>query len=110
MIIFFLLGLLLGAIAVTFALQNIAIITVTLFVWHMTGSLALVLAVAMIIGVIITLLFILPESIQSYFRYRSLKKQYDKLKGELDNQKKLAQSTINISATPDLHHEHTTQN
>lgn len=89
MIIFFITGLLLGAVAVIFALQNINVITVTFFSWHLTGSLALILSISIIVGVAITILLILPESIKNYFRNKNLKKEIEKLEEELRKQKEL---------------------
>lgn len=89
MIIFLIVGILIGAVAVFFALQNVAVITVSLFAWHFTGSLAMILALAIFSGALAVALLILPESIQSYFKYRSLKKEYKKLEEELRKQKEL---------------------
>ncbi len=89
MIILFIFGLLLGAVAVIFTLQNIDIITVTFFSSHLTGSLALVLFLTLITGVLTTVLLILPESIKNYFKYNNLKKEKEKLEEELRKQKEL---------------------
>ena len=87
MIILFILGLGLGALAVVFALQNTAIITVSLFSWSITGSLSVILFLAVFTGIIIALLLFLPESINNYFRYRKLKKENSRLEEELRKQK-----------------------
>lgn len=97
MIILFILGILLGAVAVIFALQNIAVITVTFFSWELTGSLALILLLAMASGVLITLLLLLPEFIKNYFRYKGLKEEKDRLEEELRKQKEL---TVFAKQTP----------
>ena len=89
MIILFIIGLLLGAVAVVFSLQNIDIITVTFFSWHLTGSLALILFLTLIVGILVSILLILPESINNYFRYKKLKKENDGLGEELRKQKEL---------------------
>jgi uncharacterized integral membrane protein len=89
MIIFFVLGLSLGVAAVFFALQNVAIITVSFFSWHLTGSLALILSIAILAGALIVTLFILPESIKNHFKYRKLKKENENLVEELRKQKEL---------------------
>ncbi len=89
MIILFILGLLLGAAAVIFALQNIAVITVTFFAWQLTGSLALILSITLIVGILITLLLLLPNSLGNYFRYKNLKDQNEKLAEDLRKQKEL---------------------
>ncbi len=97
MIILFIIGLLLGALAVVFALQNVAIITVTFFSWELTASLSVVVALSIISGILIALLLFLPESINNYFRYRKLKKENHRLEEELRKQK---QATVFAKNTP----------
>ncbi len=89
MIILFILGLLLGAVAVVFALQNITVITVTFFSWQLTGSLALILILAIASGLFMAILILLPEFISNYFKYKNLKKENDNLAEELRKQKEL---------------------
>lgn len=89
MIILFILGLVLGGVAVIFALENITLITVTFFHWQITGSLALILISAIVAGVCVTLLLLLPESISNYFQYKKLAKEVDRLEEELRKQKAL---------------------
>lgn len=90
MIILFIFGLLLGAVAVIFALQNVAVITVTFFTWQLTGSLALILLVALASGVAVTMLLLLPEFIKNYFGWKGLQSENTKLREELQKQKELA--------------------
>jgi uncharacterized integral membrane protein len=97
MIILFVFGLLLGAVAVVFALQNVAIITVSFFSWQLTGSLALILLLAITSGVLIAILLLLPEFISNYFKYKSLKKDNKRLEEELRKQKEL---TVFAKNTP----------
>src|SRR3989339_562500 len=89
MLILFILGLLLGAVAVTFSLQNTAIVTVTFFGWQLQSSLAVVLLLSVTAGMVVCLLLLLPGSIQSALRLRSLKKEKIKLEEELRKQKEL---------------------
>lgn len=89
MIILFIIGLLLGAVSVIFALQNTAVITVTFFSWTITGSLAVILLAALAMGICITILLLLPETVKNYFKYRSLLKENQKLHEELQRQKEL---------------------
>jgi len=96
MIAFFILGLLLGALVVIFVLQNIAVVTVAFFSWQIQGSLAAILAAAVLVGVIITLLLILPEAISNYFEYKKLQKENLKLSQDLLKQKELSV----VSGTP----------
>lgn len=89
MIILFIVGIVLGVVAVIFALQNVAVITVTFFSWELTGSLALILLLAITTGVLIAILLLLPEFINNFFKYRNLKKGNKKLEEELRKQKEL---------------------
>ena len=80
MIIFLILGLLLGATAVIFALQNTIIVTVNLFSWHLQGSLAIVLILAMTTGAMVSILISLPGHIKKSFQLASLRRENKKLK------------------------------
>ena len=97
MAIFFILGLILGGVAVVFALQNIDVITVIFFGWHLTGSLSIILILTLMAGILVTLLILLPKSIGDYFKYKSLKKSIVKLEEELRKQKEL---TVFAKTTP----------
>ena len=99
MIILFILGLLLGAVSVIFTLENISVITVTFFSWHFTGSLALVLALAIASGILITCLLIVPETIKNYFMYKNLTKENARLEEELRKQKELTVFAKHTAAT-----------
>jgi putative membrane protein len=90
MIIFFILGLVLGALAVIFAFQNSDIISVVFMGWHIDGSLSVILALSVLTGILIALLLTLPELITNYFQYRSLRKKNLELQEELRKQKELA--------------------
>ncbi len=102
LITLFVIGLLLGAAAVIFALQNVAVITVTFFSWQITGSLALILSLAISTGFLIALLLFLPESVSNYFRYRTLLRDNKKLEDELEKQKQL---TVFAKHTPPTEEE-----
>lgn len=101
MIILFVIGLLLGGVAVVFALQNIEVVTVVFFGSQITGSLSLVLLLTMLVGVLFTLLILLPQSVGSYFKYRKLKKINNKLEDELKKQKELTAFAKTIPPTRD---------
>lgn len=83
MIIFLIIGILVGAITVIFALQNVVTITVTFLAWQLTGSLALILILAVIAGLVISTLFALPGIIKSHLQLLALKKQVKKLEDDL---------------------------
>lgn len=89
MLFFLILGLLVGAVAVVFALQNIVIITVTFLVWQIQGSLAIILFLAIISGVLISVLVSIPEVVGDYIKYSNLKKENKKLLEEIEGYKKM---------------------
>ncbi len=88
MILFIILGILLGALAVVFALQNVIPVTVGFLSWEITGSLSVVLFAAIVAGALISLLISVPEAIKNYVNYRSMKKQNIALREELETTKR----------------------
>ena len=82
MIIFLVLGLILGALSVVFALQNVVPITITFFVWQIQGSLALILLLALLTGVMICGLMSIPEVIRNHMRFKALKKELAEAKAQ----------------------------
>ncbi len=87
MILSLILGIILGAISVIFIAQNISVVTVTFLSWQFAGSLALVLLLTLICGVVITLLMILPSLIRDMLYLSTLKKQKKALEDELTKTK-----------------------
>jgi uncharacterized integral membrane protein len=102
MIIFFIVGLLLGVFFVIFALQNIVLVTISFFSWHLTGSLALILLLTVTSGILIAILLLLPEFINNHFKYKNLKKENKDLTEELRKQKEL---TVFARKTPPTEEE-----
>ncbi len=102
MIILFILGLLLGAVAVIFALQNVAIVTVTFFYWELTGPLAAIVMANILAGIFITLLILLPKTVSSYFAFKKLEKENARLEEELRKQKTLTVFAKNTPPTPEI--------
>lgn len=88
MVFSLIIGILLGALSVLFVIQNISVVTVTFLDWQMTGSLALVLLLAIICGIVMTLLVLLPSLIRGDFYLSSIKKEKKRLEDELANTKK----------------------
>ena len=72
-ILFF--ALFIAILAIIFAVQNFAAVTVSFFIWQFEGSLALVLLVAMATGALISYLFSLPANIKSKLTIRGLRKR-----------------------------------
>ncbi len=82
MIIFLILGALLGILSLFFFLQNNTPVTVTFLSAQFEGSLALVLFFAMLSGVLVTLLFLLPSLIRDEFKFSRLRKKTRVLEAE----------------------------
>ncbi len=80
--VFIIFALFIAVIAVIFALQNIAAVTVTFFFWSFHGSLALVLLLSVIAGVLIILLAGLPGLIRGRWTVASQRKKLAILESE----------------------------
>ncbi len=87
MIIFVIIGLILGATAVIFAFQNTMVITVTFLLWRFDASLAVVLILAIISGMIASLLVSIPELIEDYYKFRNVVKEKRRLEAEVESYK-----------------------
>ncbi|MES2471115.1 MAG: LapA family protein [Patescibacteria group bacterium] len=88
MLIFLIIGLLLGALVVIFALQNITTVTVAFLAWQFEGSLALILVLAVVAGILISSLLSVPNVIKKSLQLSKLKKHNANLKDELVNKEK----------------------
>ena len=80
--IFIIIALVIAVIAVIFALQNLAAVTVSFFIWSIHGSLALVLLVTLAVGVLISLLASLPGLFRGKWITSSQKKKLAALEAE----------------------------
>ncbi len=83
MIILFILGLLLGGAVIIFAAQNITPVSVVFFAWTFQGSLALVLTLAVVSGILICAFLSLPDVIRKRFIISRLHNKNVMLKEEL---------------------------
>lgn len=110
MIFFLILGILLGALSMVFVLQNVGTVTVSFLDWQVAGSLALILLLAIITGIIMTLLVLLPSVIRGDFYLSSIKREKKKLEDELENTKRtLAKVASEASETKTIVVEERTQ-
>ncbi len=82
--VFIIVSLIIAVIAVIFALQNIAAVTVTFFFWSFHGSLALVLLLSVSAGVLISLLASLPGLIRGRWTAVTQRKKLAALESERD--------------------------
>jgi uncharacterized integral membrane protein len=85
--VYLILALVIAIIAVIFALQNTATVTIVFFIWKVTGSLSLVLLVTLAIGVVIGLLVLAPTAIKSSFQASGHRKRIALLEKELSDHK-----------------------
>ncbi|MDR3571155.1 MAG: LapA family protein [Candidatus Pacebacteria bacterium] len=82
MLLSLIVGIILGAIAVVFAFQNVAVVTVSFFTWQISASLAIVILGSILCGIVLTLLVLLPSVIRDEIFVATLKRQ----KRDLENQ------------------------
>jgi uncharacterized integral membrane protein len=90
MLLLLILGLLIGALSVVFALQNIAVITVTFLAWQVTGSLAVILLVAMVAGMIMSIFVSIPEVMKDQRKIKVLEGRLAEKEKEIEHYKQLA--------------------
>ncbi len=89
MFILFILGLVIGAVAIIFALQNIVPVSVVFLAWHFDGSLALILMLAVLAGAAVSALLTIPETIMNYFKFKTLQKHSEELEKKLQEDEKI---------------------
>jgi lipopolysaccharide assembly protein A len=115
MIVLVILALLISGLAIIFALQNIAPVTVTFFLWSFHGSLALVLLASVAVGVLICLLAALPGLVRGRWTTGSQKKKLSQLETQRSETlrraeeaekevKELEEQVANLSAELDRAH------
>jgi lipopolysaccharide assembly protein A len=80
--IFILLAILIAILAVVFALQNLAVVTVSFLFWSIQGSQALVLLVTLAAGVLISLLASLPGLVRGKWSNAGQRKKLAALEAE----------------------------
>ena len=87
-IVYLILALLIAVIAVIFAWQNPATVTITFFVWKVADvPLSLVLLVTLAIGILIGWLFVAPSLVKHSFRASGQRKRIGTLEKELEDRK-----------------------
>ena len=76
------LGLLIAVLAVIFAAQNMAAVTITVFAWHVETRLAVALMIALIAGALIAVLISLPGSIKNSIALSGARKKLTQTESE----------------------------
>lgn len=85
MIFFLPLGFILGAVAIIFILQNNTVVSLAFFGTQLDTSLALVVLLSILAGVLFTTLISIPGVIGNIMRIESLKKENRKLREYADS-------------------------
>ena len=93
MILSLIMGIVLGASSVLFALQNVADVTVSFLGWQLTEPLAFILLGALFCGVIITLLVLLPRLISDDAYLKSVLRQKREVEDELAKYRAVSSAT-----------------
>ena len=90
----FIIGVLLGAIIVVFVLQNVVPVSVVFLGWHVDGSLAVLILLAIIAGMVLSWLLALPEML----RISDLRTHNRRLQKDLDeHRQKLSETEGKLS-------------
>lgn len=87
MFIFLLLGAIIGAFSVVFVAQNTMPISVTFLSWQIEGSLAVVLTITFVGGVLMTALFSIPGLISDWVESSRLRRRIKVLEEDLAKMK-----------------------
>lgn len=83
MILSLILGFILGVAALLFALQNTAIVALSFLGYQFESSLALLVLIALAIGVVLSLLVSIPSAVRDGLKIMSLKRENQKLRDEI---------------------------
>ena len=83
MILSLILGLLLGAAALLFALQNTSVVALSFLGYSFQSSLALLILMAFAAGIIVSLLVSIPSAVKDGLRIMGLKSENKKLRDQL---------------------------
>lgn len=99
MIISLILGFLLGAAALLFALQNTAVVALSFLGWQFESSLALLILMAFAAGIVVSLLVSIPSAVKDSLKIMSVRKENRKLMDELA-ECRASQNTVIVSDEP----------
>lgn len=93
-------GFILGAAALLFVTENTAAVALTFLHWQFQSSLAVVILLAILVGIVLTLLMLLPGVIGDSFYMRRLRKHNEALAREAEAQRQAAHDAqVRLAAT-----------
>lgn len=109
--IFLVISLLIAIFAVVFALQNTAAVTITFIAWTFHGSLALVLILSVVAGIVTSFLAMFPAVIRARLQASSHRKEAAALKSSLaEHQQKLQELQQQMQETSGVKEAETPEN
>ena len=82
--VYIILALLVALLVTVFAVQNNAVIAVTLFAWRIEGSLAIILMGTLFLGILVGLFLLTPAAIRGRLTASDLRKRLHKSEQEID--------------------------
>ena len=94
MILSLIVGFVLGAAALVFALQNTALVALTFLGWQFQSSLALLVLISVTVGAVIALLVSIPAAIRDSFKMMALRKENKNLVSEIEAFRQSARTVI----------------
>ncbi len=92
--VFLVFALLIALVAVIFAVQNTALVTVSLFVWDFNNSLAIIILLTLFAGVLISILMASPGLIKSRLTRTNLRKKNKELESKLSKAESQYQAAV----------------
>jgi putative membrane protein len=86
--VYLIVALLIAAVAVIFAVQNVATVTITFLAWKVTGSLSVVLLITLIMGTVIGLLVLAAPAVKGGISASSHRRRIGELEKQLDEHRR----------------------
>jgi len=102
MIIPLLLGFILGAAVIIFALQNTETVALSFLGWQFESSLALLILIALAAGILVSVLVSIPSAVRNGWRVMSLRKENQRLARELEDCRRGAAALVEESSSPQV--------
>jgi putative membrane protein len=87
--VYLILALLVALLVTVFAVQNNAVIAVTLFAWRIEGSLAIILMGTLLLGILVGVFLITPTAIRGRLAASDLRKKLQKSEQDLDEARRI---------------------
>jgi uncharacterized integral membrane protein len=100
--IFLFIALIISALAIVFAVQNTDATTVSFLFWHINGSLALILLIALSAGALVSVLASLPGRVRDKLTIRNQRKKIMDIETQLQMAKSQLEEIIKRPNQPEL--------